>query len=158
VLLLRIPANTLVIPAASTPKSPLREKVLDVTLQNIVGPWPENFPLLSDGKIEEGLAVWSKSKTIEGRTTGSRRPCLSAECEGWFIGVRWETGQMMYPCSKGWSYDPSTREVRVTGGGEISARTVSPRPEGVPPPPREDWPLREVFKRGKGWRVSPGAP
>jgi hypothetical protein len=127
-----------------------------MTLQNIVGLWPQNFPLLPDGTVEEGLIIWSKSKTIEGRTTGSRRPCLSSDCEGWFIGVRWESGQMMYPCSKGWAYDPSTKEVRVTGGGEISARTVSPSPEGVPPLQKEVWPPRDALKRGKVWRVGPG--
>ena len=127
-----------------------------MTLKNNVGPWPENFPLLPDGKVEEGLAVWSKSKKIEGRTTGSRRPCLSTECDGWFIGVRWETGQMMYPCSKGWTYDPLRRGISVTGGGEISARFVSPVPEGVTPLPKEEWPPRDALKKGNGWRVQPG--
>ena len=127
-----------------------------MTLQNKIGPWPQYFPLLPNGTVEEGLVVRSKSGTIEGRTTGSRRPCLAVECAGWFIGVRWETGQMMYPCSEGWSYDPSTREIRVTGGGEISARIVSPVPEGVAPLPKEEWPQRDALKMGKGWRVEPG--
>ena len=116
------------------------------------GPWPSELPLLADGTVEVGMVVRSRSGKIEGRTTGSRRPCLSADCPGWFIGVRWETGQMMYPCSEGWRYDPSTKEIHVTGGGEISARVVSPEPCGVPPLPRSEWPSRDELHRLKGWR------
>lgn len=93
-----------------------------------VGPWPEEFPVLEDGSVVEGLAVWSLNAHIEGRTTGARLPCLSSGCPGWFIGVRWETGQLMRICSEGWTYEPEHRSVRVTGGGEISARFVSPKP------------------------------
>jgi hypothetical protein len=117
--------------------------------------WPDGFRVTAEGGVEEGLVVRSRSGTIEGRTTGSRRPCLSIGCPGWFIGVRWETGQMMYPCSEGWTYDPRARLVRITGGGEISARVVSPRPLGVPPLPPEQWPPRESLT-GKGWRMGQG--
>lgn len=113
--------------------------------------WPVEFPVLPDGRVEEGLVVWSISGTIEGRTTGSRRPCISTGCPGWFIGVRWETGQMMFPCSEGWKYDPNARQVRITDGGEISARFVSPAPLGTPPLPRDQWPPRESLT-GMGWR------
>ena len=98
----------------------------------------------------------SRSGSIEGRTTGSRRPCASHSCTGWFIGVRWETGQPMSICSMGWRYDPPTRSVRVTGGGEISAHVVSPKPLGVAPLPRSEWPERERLRRWKGWRVDVG--
>jgi hypothetical protein len=118
------------------------------------GPWPAAFPLLDDGSVEEGLRVFSISGAIEGRTTGSRRPCISKGCPGWFIGVRWETGQMMYPCSEGWKYFPDEREVRIVDGGEISARFVAPKPLGTPPLPRDRWPSRESLK-GLGWRVMP---
>lgn len=117
--------------------------------------WPAEFPVLPDGRVEEGLVVWSRSGTIEGRTTGSRRRCIATPCPGWFIGVRWETGQMMYPCSEGWRYDPDARQVRITGGGEISARVVSPAPLGTPPLPRDQWPPRESLT-GMGWRINPG--
>jgi len=117
--------------------------------------WPHEFPVLVDGRVDEGLVVLSRSGTIEGRTTGSRLRCRSLGCPGWFIGVRWETGQMMYPCSEGWCYDPSTEMIRITGGGEISARVVSPAPAGLPPLPREKWPTRDELRRGRGWRVQP---
>jgi hypothetical protein len=66
--------------------------------------------------------VWSLSGTIEGRTTGARLRCLTIGCPGWLIGVSWETGQRFRPCSQGWRFDPVAKTVRVTGGGEISAR------------------------------------
>jgi hypothetical protein len=119
-----------------------------------VGSWPAEMPVSADGRVEEGLVVWSQSGTIEGRTTGSRRRCSSTGCPGWFIGVSWETGQRFFPCSQGWRYDPADRSVRIVGGGEISARVVSPPPLGTPPLPRGQWPPRELLANGAGWRVS----
>ncbi len=117
------------------------------------GEWPAAFPLTAGGGVEEGLLVLSQSG-IEGRTTGSRRRCTSTGCPGWFIGVSWETGQVMFPCSQGWRYDPSDRSVRITSG-DISARVVSPRPLGVRPLPRDQWPPRSALRTRKGWRVEP---
>lgn len=119
------------------------------------GAWPTELPVTADGGVEEGLVVLSLSGTIEGRTTSARLRCRSTGCPGWFIGVSWETGQRLLPCSQGWRYDPGARTVRVTGGGEISARVVSPAPLGVPPLPREAWPARAALAGGKGWRVHP---
>lgn len=114
--------------------------------------WPSDFPVTADGAVAEGLSVFSQSGEIEGRTTGSRRSCGSTECPGWFIGVKWETGQMMFVCSQGWTYFPDERVVRITKGGEISARFISPKPLGVDPLPRDQWPARASLT-GKGWRV-----
>ena len=122
---------------------------------NIVGPWPVNFPLLPDGKIEEGLVVLSRDGLVEGRSTGSRQPCRSTTCEGWFIGVNWESGQMMFPCSKGWAYDPATREVRITEGGNISARVNSVDTTDIPALPLDEWPKRSALHGRLGWRVGP---
>lgn len=126
-----------------------------MTVNGVAGPWPATFPIASDGKVEEGLVVRSISGAIEGRTTGARRPCISHGCVGWFIGVRWETGQLMQICSEGWVYDAPTSSIRVTGGGEVSARFVSPKPLGTPPLPRDQWPDRKMLLKWKGWRVSP---
>lgn len=126
-----------------------------MTVDGAAGPWPAAFPTNADGKVDEGLVVRSISGTIEGRTTGARRPCITKTCPGWFIGVRWETGQLMQICSEGWAYDPASRSVRVTGGGEISARFVAPKPLGTPPAPHEQWPDRETLRKWKGWRVGP---
>ena len=123
----------------------------DTPVVDIEG-WPSDFPLNRDGSVAEGLPVFSRSGAIEGRTTGSRRRCISKNCPGWFIGVKWETGQMMYPCSKGWTWDREQRVVQITGGGEISARVVAPKPLGTPPLPRDQWPPRSSLK-GLGWRV-----
>src|SRR3954469_24517256 len=115
--------------------------------------WPDDFPVTPDGKVEEGLVVLSRSGAIEGRTTGARLRCSSTNCPGWFIGVSWETGQRMRLCSQGWEYAPETKTVRITGGGEISARFVSPAPLGPDPTPRASWPTRESLSHCKGWRV-----
>ncbi len=119
--------------------------------------WPSEFPLHDDGTVAEGIVVWSQSHTIEGRTTGSRRRCTTTTCPGWFIGVRWETGQMLFPCSEGWKYTAETNEVAITGGGEISARFVAPEPLGTPPLPKEQWPSRSQLT-GLGWRHSDQHP
>ncbi len=118
----------------------------------VAGVWPSEFPVGANGRVVEGLVVGSLSGAIEGRTTGARRPCISLGCPGWFITVRWETGQLMHICSEGWRYDPERRSVKVTGGGEISARFVSPKPLGVPPLPVEQWPSRDRLRNWTGWR------
>lgn len=112
------------------------------------GPWPLEFTLTPDGRVAQGLVVWSLSGEIEGRTTGGRTPCIS-DCDGWFIGVKWETGQQMHICSKVWVYDPDTRSIRVVDGGELSARFTD---EHVPTP-RSQWPDRSAL--GPAWRVQP---
>lgn len=127
-----------------------------MTVDGQPGPWPEDFPVLGESEVAEGLVVRSLSGEIEGRTTGNRQPCKTVGCPGWFIGVRWETGQLMFICSEGWTYDPVTEEVRVTGGGEISARFVAPAPLGTPPLAREEWPSREELSRFAGWRPEAG--
>ena len=106
------------------------------------GRWPEDFPIDEAGKVEEGLVVRSKSGTLEGRTTGARQRCTSLDCPGWFIAVTWESGQALKPCSQGWKYDPATKTIQITGGGEISGRFVSPAPLGIDPLPKEQWPAR----------------
>jgi hypothetical protein len=122
--------------------------------------WPRMLPYSSEKQIKEGIPLFSVSGNIEGRATGSRRKCIagksdSDKCPGWFIGVLWESGQQMYICSEGWHYDLENDRIDVIGGGEISARFVSPKPLGVSPLPRDVWPDRESLVRRKGWRVSP---
>jgi hypothetical protein len=122
--------------------------------------WPRMLPYSSEKQIKEGIPLFSVSGNVEGRATGSRRKCIagksdSDKCPGWFIGVLWESGQQMYICSEGWHYDSENDRIDVIGGGEISARFVSPKPLGVPPLPRDEWPDRDALARRKGWRVSP---
>ena len=118
------------------------------------GQWPTDFPLDDGGKVAEGMVVWSKSGTIEGRTTGPRQRCTSIGCPGWFVAITWETGQALKVCSQGWKYDPKTKVTRITAGGEISGRFVSPPPLGVDPLPNEQWPARATLAKRKGWRIS----
>jgi hypothetical protein len=127
-----------------------------MTVDGVPGPWPEEFPALGVNQVAVGLRVRSLSGEIEGRTTGNRRPCISLGCPGWFIGVRWETGQLLSICSEGWAHHPSTKEIRLTGGGEISARCVSPAPLGITPAPRDEWPSRERLADWAGWQSIEG--
>src|SRR4051794_20186501 len=136
-------------PPASLPRLSTRPSS---PMTDAQGEWPADFPLTDGGRVEEGVVVLSRSGRIEGRTTGSRRRCSSTGCPGWFIGVSWETGQRLFPCSEGWRYDAATNTVRITGGGEISARVISPPPLGVAALPREQWPDPAVLRCGKGWR------
>ena len=120
--------------------------------------WPEDFLLIDDRTVHEGILVRSLSQKIEGRTTGSRRKCASKKCPGWFIGVLWETGQQMYICSEGWHYARLSPDdelsISIIGGGEISARFVSPKPLGVFPLDKSEWPKRQDLMKRKGWRKS----
>jgi hypothetical protein len=115
------------------------------------GGWPMALAVLDDAHITEGLTVRSLSGWIEGRTTGSRLPCPSNTCDGWLVGVVWEDGQERRICTMGWHYDPDMRELRILGGGEVSARFVTPAPLGPPPRPREEWPSREELSSRAGW-------
>src|SRR3954447_17684503 len=136
-------------PLASLPRPSTRPSSL---MTDTSGDWPADFLLTEDGRVEEGVVVLSRSGKIEGRTTGSRRRCSSTGCPGWFIGVSWETGQRLFPCSEGWRYDVETNTVRIMGGGEISARVISPPPLGVAARPRDQWPDGAALRQGKGWR------
>jgi len=113
--------------------------------------WPRQFPTDSSGRISEGLIVRSLTNRLEGRTMGGRYECPSASCEGWLISVLWESGQRLHICSEGWHYDPTKLEVQVVGGGEISARFVTPLPLGTPPLPKDQWISREELMHHPAW-------
>jgi len=116
--------------------------------------WPQYLAVNADGRIRAGIVVKSIDGKIEGRTTGGRRKCPSNQCNGWLVGVHWQTGQQLHICTEGWHYDPTADEVRVIGGGAISARFVSPKPFGVEPLPRREWPSRAALMRTKAWSIS----
>jgi hypothetical protein len=107
------------------------------------GAWPrENRPpFYSSRPAPAGLPVLSRSGDVRGITLGGGGPCPSSTCDGFLICVDWETGQCLYPCSKGWELreDPEPH-YRITDGGEISARWINP----VAPPPRDQWAKRIV--------------
>lgn len=115
--------------------------------------WPSALATLDDARITEGLTVRSLSGWIEGRTTGGRYPCPSNTCNGWLVGVVREDGQERRICTMGWHYDPDARELRIVGGGEVSARFVTPAPLGPPPRPRDQWPSRDELSTRAGWAL-----
>ena len=117
--------------------------------------WPKALATLDDQHVAKGLVVRSRTNTIEGRTTGGRQKCPSTSCSGWLIGVLWETGQQMHICSEGWHFEPSTNEIHVIGGGDISARYISPRPWGRPPLPKSLWPSKVELNTKTGWKILP---
>ena len=116
--------------------------------------WPKALSRLTEKTIAEGIRVFSVSRKIEGRTTGSVQKCRATGCPGWFIGVQWETGQLMHICSEGWHYSPDKNQIDLVGGGEISARFVSPKPLGVHPLEERDWPARADLRQRRGWRIN----
>lgn len=116
--------------------------------------WPVHFPVADSGRVRTGIVAKSIDGKIEGRTTGGRRKCPSKKCNGWLVGVHWQTGQLLHICTEGWHYDPVADELRVIGGGAISARFVSPKPRGVDPLPRREWPARVDLMRTKAWSIS----
>lgn len=113
--------------------------------------WPRFFPTVSPNKIAVGLTVRSLGNHFEGRTTSGRRQCPAKTCPGWLIGVLWESGQQMHICSEGWHYDSDSREIRVIGGGEISARFVSPKPLGRQILPNDQWIDRAELLKTPAW-------
>ena len=118
--------------------------------------WPKALPLIDECSIQEGIPVYSISGKIEGRTTGNRRKCASRKCPGWFVEVQWETGQKFWPCSEGWHYDSTAGangRIDIIGGGEISARFISPKPLGTHPLERSAWPSKSKLRTLKGWRI-----
>jgi hypothetical protein len=141
---------------ALAPVTPTRN--LAQAQKNSPGRWPADFPLEGKGRVKEGLVVWSKSGDIEGRMTGPRQRCTSIGCPGWLVSITWETGQALKVCSEGWHYDAATQVTRITGGGEISGRFISPPPLGVDPLPREEWPTRATLEKRKGWKVPAPTP
>ena len=113
--------------------------------------WPIALAVDDDGRIPVGMVVRSLGSAIEGRTTGGRRRCPAAHCGGWDVSVAWETGQDTRICTEGWHFDPVSRELRIVGGGEITARVhVDPSTE-VLPLPRAKWPTREVLLTHPAW-------
>lgn len=115
--------------------------------------WPTHLPVLDDGTIRVGMVVKSLSGRMEGRTIGGRQRCPSHQCNGWLIGVHWEDGQRLRICTEGWHYDPVVDEIRVIGGGEISARFISPKPLGRQPLPKREWPTRAELLKSRSWSV-----
>jgi hypothetical protein len=123
--------------------------------------WPSGFPVSADGRVEHGLVVWSLPVDVaghvgrvEGRTTGGRTPCACPTCGGWFIGVKWETGQQMFICSRGWSYDPLTGSISITLGSGLSTTVANDRPNTRSAArPRSQWPDRSDL--GPTWRHTP---
>jgi hypothetical protein len=89
--------------------------------------WPKEFAVIHDGAVREGIRIVSLNGIVEGRTTGSMRKCAADKCPGWFVGIIWESGQLMYLCSEGWHYSPELDQLAIVGGGEISARFINRR-------------------------------
>jgi hypothetical protein len=117
--------------------------------------WPKAFPILDEQHVAKGLVVRSRTNKFEGRTTGGRQKCQLTSCPGWSIGVLWETGQQMHICSEGWHFEPSTDEIHVIGGGDVSARYISPKPWGKPPLLKNLWPSKDDLNATAAWKILP---
>ena len=145
-------------PWAANPIAPTGrpEPVATLSLVSVQDPWPPGLPRTESG-TDPCIPVWSLpvevdgfSGLVEGRTTGGCQQCRARSCGGWQIRVVWETGQVMHLCSRGWTYDPATRSIRITAGTGLSTTTATDRPNTrKPPPPRSEWPSRSLL--GDSW-------
>jgi hypothetical protein len=63
--------------------------------------------------FEKGIRIIDRSGKIEGKTTGGTRPCTLEGCMGEKIGVRWENGELTWPCSAGMKYMKSKNGWRI---------------------------------------------
>lgn len=141
-------------PPASTSWNPVSFAVVVERDEWLCGP-----PLQPDGRVTVGIPVWSlpvdvegHTGEVEGRTTGGRRTCPARSCGGWQVGVRWETGQLMYLCSRGWRYDAASNTMRMTAGTALSTTTASDRANTrADPAPRSKWPDRDAL--GPAWKA-----
>lgn len=115
-------------------------------------PWPRHRPpwhsTISEAVFPAGIPVLSRSGTIRGITMGRGGPCPSHSCDGYLVGVDWETGQMTHPCTKGWEavIGSGPTHLRIIAGGEITGRVVNP----TDPAPRDEWPER-IDNSGIDW-------
>lgn len=80
----------------------------------------------------EDLPVLSRNGVIRGRSTGATWPCKAQGCIDTYgaprqLQVEWDTGDTTRICEVGWELrDAPVDHIRITGGGEISARYVNP--------------------------------
>lgn len=51
--------------------------------------------------IKKGALIISSDGASEGAATGGGYHCRLEGCMGWRIGVRWNDGDLTFPCSKG---------------------------------------------------------
>lgn len=116
--------------------------------------WPVALQVDEEGCVAVGMVVRSLDGSIEGRTTGGRRRCEAANCSGWEVSVSWETGQDTRICSEGWHFDPESGELRIVGGGEITARVAMDPSDVVLPRPRAAWPPRDVLLAHPAWSAA----
>lgn len=51
--------------------------------------------------FSKGTSIYSRGCTEEGITTGGEHHCTLEGCRGLRIAVRWSSGKITFPCSKG---------------------------------------------------------
>lgn len=70
--------------------------------------------------VEEGQTVYGTRDDHVGKTTGGTRRCGLAGCTGRRIAVRWENGNLTYPCEKGMEYDEESGEWSIISNRSLS--------------------------------------
>ena len=87
-------------------------------------------------EVPENIPVLSRNGAIRGRSLGRGQLCAAGGCietygPRWQLGVEWETGQTTIICDVGWERrELPVDHIRITAGGEITARFVTPRDPG----------------------------
>jgi hypothetical protein len=114
-----------------------RSIVCDMS-QIFSGEWPrtQRPPFYDKHPAPAGVPVLSVSGLIRGITLSGGAACPSKSCDGHVIAIDWETGQLTFPCSKGW--EQRDGHIRLVAGGEITGRVIN----RVDPIPKSEWPTR----------------
>lgn len=57
--------------------------------------------------------VISRDGKFKGKTTGGERPCQMEGCNGIRKAVRWQDGELTYPCYKGMEWNPTKKTWKI---------------------------------------------
>ena len=76
--------------------------------------------LIEEGKcrmlnIMKGAEIVTANHAHKGLATGGGYLCRLEGCTGWRIGVRWSSGRITFPCSKGMHLDTNTEGLVIRG-------------------------------------------
>ena len=74
---------------------------------------PLNFPMFSDGSVEQGLRLVGFNLGTIGHTTGRHDVCGQPECSRWSVELELSNGRRQYWCSDNWHYVHGAEELFI---------------------------------------------
>lgn len=80
----------------------LKAKLMDKIAANPGGIEADILKFFRPPTTDKGIPVFARgARKAEGTTTGTTRFCQMDGCPGIRVGVKWNSGKMTWPCSKG---------------------------------------------------------